>query len=244
MPTENSQELISSFYADDTSYAASEDNRSNRKVFPACHLQKMINNLEEFCSKWRIGLNPSKTWCLNFFLKKENNNSPRLWLRNELIKYKKEIKFLGVTFDEKLSFKAHIENIVSRCKKRLNLIKALRGTGWGAHPKTLIYTYKVFIRPLLEYGCILFAHCDKNLLKRIQAIETEAIKVAFQLPPWSLNSYCYEMVDFDNILERIKNLGKNFINKNKNDYLIEPLIREAKPSMSGHHSPVFKILNW
>ena len=45
MPTENSQELISSFYADDTSYAASEDNRKNRTIFPACHLQRIINSL-------------------------------------------------------------------------------------------------------------------------------------------------------------------------------------------------------
>ena len=75
MPTENSQEVISSFYADDTTYAASEDNRKNRSVFPACHLQRIINNLEKFCEKWRIGLNPTKTWCLNFFIKNENNKS-------------------------------------------------------------------------------------------------------------------------------------------------------------------------
>ena len=109
MPTENSQELISSFYADDTSYAASEDNRKNRKVFPADHLQRIIINLEEHCSKWRIGLNPSKTLCLNFYQKKENDNSPRLWLRGELVKYQKEIKFLGITFDQNLTFKAHID---------------------------------------------------------------------------------------------------------------------------------------
>ena len=88
---------------------------------------------------------------------------------------------------------------------------------------------KTFIKLILYLNCRLIP----------SSVGTKVI-----LPPWSLNSYCYEMVDFDNILERIKNLGKNFINKNKNDYLIEPLIREAKPSMSGHHSPVFKILNW
>ena len=156
----------------------------------------------------------------------------------------KKFKFLGIIFDEQLTFKAHIEDIVSRCKKRLNLLKALRGKSWGAHPSTLMYTYKVFIRPLLEYGCILFAHSDTNLLKKIQAVETEAIKIAFQLPPWTTNHWCYTMVHFDKILDRIKNLGKSFIDKNKEDFLIKPLIDAAKPSMSGKHSPVFKILNW
>ena len=129
-----------------------------QKSLSPCHLQKIINDLEEFCSKWRIGLNPSKTWCLNFFNKKENDNSPRLWLRHELLKYQKELNFLGITFDQQLTFKAHIDDIVTICKKRLNLLKALRGKSWGAHPSTLLYTYKVFVRPFLEYGCVLFAH--------------------------------------------------------------------------------------
>ena len=49
-------------------------------------------------------------------------------------------------------------------------------------------------------------------------------------------------INFDNILERIKNLGKNFINKNKQDSLIKPLIEASNPSMNGTHSPIFKIL--
>ena len=174
-------------------------------------------------------------------MKKCNNNSPKLWLKGNLLKYKKELKFLGITFDQQLIFKAHIKDIVSRCRKRLNLLKAIRGKKWGAHPNTILYTYKVFIRPLLEYGCILFAHADINLLKKIQVVETDAIKIAFQLPPWATNHWCYDLVKFDKILHRIKKLGKSFI---EDDALIKPLIDDAKPSMNGKHSPVYKILNW
>ena len=46
-----------------------------------------------------------------------------------------------------------------------------------------MYTYKSYIRPVLEYGGILFAHADKDLLKMIQAVETKAIKLAYRLPP-------------------------------------------------------------
>ena len=142
MPTKILHSLISSFYADDTMYAASDSMHKSSKVFVADHLQPLLTKLEEFCSKWRVGINSEKTWALNFFKDSKNNNSPRLWLKNELIKCKKEFKFLGITFDEKLTFKAHIENTVSRCKKRLNLLKTLRGKDWGASPATLMYTYK------------------------------------------------------------------------------------------------------
>ena len=165
-------------------------------------------------------------------------------MKGELIQYKNELKFLGITLDQNLSFKAHIQDIVSRSRKRLNLIKALRGKNWGADPSTLLYTYKTYIRPLLEYGCLLFAHSDEYLLNKIQAVETEAIKVAYQLPPWTTNYWCYNLVKFDNILNRMKHLGRNFLDKNAQDPLIKPLIDDSKPSMSGKHSPVFKILNW
>ena len=160
------------------------------------------------------------------------------------MKYKKELKFLGITFDQGLTFEAHIGDIVKRCNKRLNLIKAIRGKTWGAHPSTLLYTYKTFIRPLLEYGSILFAHCDQSLQSKIQSIETTAIKLSHRLPPWTTNQWCYSMVNFEPILERIKRLSKAFINKNSNDFLIKPLIDASEPSMFGKHSPIYKILNW
>ena len=58
---------------------------------------------------------PIKLWCLNFFQKKVNDNRPKPWLRGELIKYQKKIKFLGITFDEGLTFNEHINDIETRC---------------------------------------------------------------------------------------------------------------------------------
>ena len=207
-------------------------------------LQPILIELENFCSKWRIGINAEKTWCLNFFNDTKNDNTPRLWLKGELLRYKKECKFLGITFDQQLNFKAHITNIVSRCKKRLNLLKAVRGKDWGASPETIIYSYKAYILPILEYGAILFAFAKEKLLRKIQSIEIEAIKIAYRLPPWSINTFCYKYISFETILDRLKSQSKKFLNLNKDDELIKPLIDSSKPSMTGLHSAVYKTLNW
>ena len=133
---------------------------------------------------------------------------------------------------------------MTRTKKRLNLLKALRGQSWGASPETILYSYRTFIRPLLEYSCILFAHSNDSLLKKIQAVETSAIKIAFRLAPWATNTCCYDLVTFPRILTRLKTLSKKIINYNKEDDLISPLIEEVKPSMIGHHSALYKTLNF
>ena len=206
--------------------------------------QPLLTKLEQFCQKWRIGLNIDKTFCLNFYTDNKNKNYPKLWLQGELLKYKKEFKFLGITFEENLSYEAHIKKMIIKCKKRLNLLKAIRGKDWGASPNTILYTYKSYIRPILEYGCTLFAYAKDNLLKKIKAIETEAIKIAFRLPPWTLNSWCYKYVNFENILTRLKTKAKSFLDKHSKDELIQPLIDSAKASVTGQHSAVYKILEW
>ena len=244
MPTKVLEAMITSFYADDTSYAASDHQHRSSKKFVQDYLQPTLIDLEKYCTKWRVGLNPTKTWCINFHNRSSDNNTPRLYLRGELLKYKKTCKFLGILFDDKLSFKEHIQELSSRCKKRLNLMKALCGQNWSASPETILYSYRSYVRPIIEYGSILFAYSNDDLLKKIQAIETTAIKIAHRLPPWCTNHFSYEYVNFEKITDRIKRLAKNFLHTNSKDSLIEPLIREAKQSIIGKHSPVYKTLNW
>ena len=151
---------------------------------------------------------------------------------------------MGITFDAKFTFDEHIEDIVTRAKKRLNLLKALRGQSWGASPQTILYSYRTYIRPILEYGAVLFAHTSDYLLKKIQAIETEAIKIAFRLAPWATNTSCYDLITFPKIIDRLKTLSNKFIEENKNDELIKPLIEDLKPSTIGHHSAMYKGLKF
>ena len=126
----------------------------------------------------------------------------------------------------------------------MNLLKALCGKTWGASPETILYTYRCYIRPILEYGSILFAYSSDDLIKKIQAVETMAIKIAYRLPPWTTNTFCYEYVSFEKISDRLKTLAKSFLKTNSNDDLIKPLIEAAKPSTTGKHSAVYKTLNW
>ena len=126
----------------------------------------------------------------------------------------------------------------------MNLLKAIKGKDWGANPNRIIYTYKTYIRPIIEYGAILFAYSDNKLLTKIQSIETNAIKLAHRLPPWTTNTWCYTFVSFENILDRLKSQAKQFLDKNSNDDLIKPLIEESKPSNIGMHSSIYKTLNW
>ena len=165
MPTKAKEDFLSSFYADDTAYAASDTSRRNQRSFAGDCLQTTLIQLESFCAKWRIGLNASKTKLLLFKMDKTNAKhitTPNIYLRNELIEYEESVKFLGILFDRKLTFEEHIKDIVKRAFKRINLLKALKGRDWGASSEIILYTYRTYVRPLLEYSCILFAHAKSS----------------------------------------------------------------------------------
>ena len=191
-----------------------------------------------------MGINANKTKCLLFQRKDSYMTNPNIYLKNEILEYERKVKFLGITFDDKLTFEEHIIDVYERCQTRLNLLKAISGRTWGANSETLMYTYRTFIRPLIEYGCVLFAHSKYDLLLKLQAIETKAIKIAYDLPPWTTNYWCYTLINFPPILDRIKTQAKKFVQANVSDFVLKPYIDENKPSINGNHSAIYKALNW
>ena len=46
--------------------------------------------------------------------------------------FEKTVKFIGVMFDQGLTWAADIDNIIDRCKVRLNLMRAIAETTWRA----------------------------------------------------------------------------------------------------------------
>ena len=50
----------------------------------------------------------------------------------------KNFKFLGIIFDSKLIWNLQIDYIVTRCKKRINLLRYIVGSNWGPDNKTLL----------------------------------------------------------------------------------------------------------
>ena len=69
----------------------------------------------------------------------------------EIVPTVKKPKFLGITFDNLLSFKQHASDIKTNVQVKNNVLKALAGSDWGKEKKTIVNTYKAIRRPHLNY---------------------------------------------------------------------------------------------
>jgi len=56
------------------------------------------------------------------------------------------VKFLGVSFDQRLSWHHHFDHVVNKCKPRLNLMKSGAGSNWGTSKSGSLLIYRSLIR--------------------------------------------------------------------------------------------------
>lgn len=71
-----------------------------------------------------------------------NIQIPTLHYNKTNIKETKAQKYLGITPDQRLTFKNHVTDIVERCENRLKILKRTSGTKWGTSKENLTTTYK------------------------------------------------------------------------------------------------------
>lgn len=69
-----------------------------------------------------------------------------LFLYEQALERVKEFKFLGVHFDEKLTWRKQINNVVSKGEKVINVMRSLSGSTWGAGRDTQLMSYRAMVR--------------------------------------------------------------------------------------------------
>ena len=130
-------------------------------------------------------LNPEKTKVILFsrsYL--AGKPEPTLKLYGERLKFYPQVKFLGITFDSKFTFKKHFEDILGRCNARYHCIRLLTNKKWGPSPSTILQIYKQCVRPIFEYGCLSTITTSDTIISEIQRLQNKFIRLALRLPKY------------------------------------------------------------
>ena len=87
------------------------------------------------------------------------------------------VRFLGVTFDKAVTWTPHLDQVVARCNKRLNLLKVMAGSRWGASKDVLLLVYKALIRSLIDYGCTAYDTASQTVKSKLESIQSKALRI-------------------------------------------------------------------
>jgi len=119
--------IIPMLYADDFSLLCRSSSLTTIKQI----LQDATSELIKWSNTSGFRFSAEKTKLIIF--NNKNKNKISISMVKHTIKNEKNIKILGITFDSKCSWTPHILQLKQTCTNRLNIIKTLSHTSWGAH---------------------------------------------------------------------------------------------------------------
>ncbi len=114
---------------------------------------------------------------LTLKLEEEEEKEVKLYLYGKELERIESFKCLGVWFDARLTWKVHIDSVVNKCKKVLNVMRCLVGSEWGADRSGLKAIYIGLIRSVMDYGCVVYGSASKTLLKKLDVIQAQALRI-------------------------------------------------------------------
>ena len=127
---------------------------------------------------------------------------PALSLLGDLFLYCPHIKFLGITFDNSMTFTKPFEEILECCNQKFHRLRILVYKKWGPSPATILQIYQQCVRPIFEYGIVSTITVSETVITKIQRVQNSFIRLALHLPKYVSASLLHEASGFPYIRER------------------------------------------
>lgn len=153
--------------------------------FKSCNLsvcerqvQLGVSKLAGWADRNGFKFNPGKCTCVLFSKRRGIRPDPDIHLNGVSIPVKKEHKFLGIIFDEKLTFIPHIKQLKHKCLKTLTIMKVLSHISFGADKQLLLRVFTSLIGSRLDYGSVVYGSASKTSLKMLDPVLHLGLRLA------------------------------------------------------------------
>ena len=158
-------------YADDTTLYVTTNDLDQSTML----LNNDLQTINAWANQWLVTFCPYKTVYMHMSSKQNNlQQNPPLIFNGNVLQEVENHKHLGITFNRKLSWSPHVNNIV---KGAGNCIDAMKKMKYTMDRKTLDTIYLTFIRPKLEYASIVWHDCTKQDAELLENLQLSAARV-------------------------------------------------------------------
>ena len=169
-----------------------------------------------WCAKWRIKLNPEKPKVIIF-------SKSQTAVRAEP-SYYPQMKFLRITFDNRMTFTKQLEEILKHCNQNFHRLRILVNKEWGPSPETITQIYKQCVRPIFKYGIVSTVTVSETVITKIQRVQNSFIRLALCLPKYVLACLLHEASGLPYVRERLITVGQNHLARMHANPLVEHTI--------------------
>ena len=188
-------------FADDTSLFTIVNNKNKS----ANILNNDLMLISKWAYNWKMLFNPDPSKPAQevlFSRKKQVQIHPTISLKNIQVERAPYQKHLGLILDEKFNFKQHIVSAISKVNNiyNISIIKKLR---YSLPQKSLITIYKVFLRPLIDYGDIIYDQPQHDSFsEKLESIQYKAALAITGAIQGTLRDKIYQELGFESLKSR------------------------------------------
>lgn len=159
-------------YADDLVLWCSEEYATTATY----RIQIALENVAAWAESWCVTINREKSTATLFTLSTKAKPG-KLTLGNATLRYEDQQTYLGVTFDKRMTWKFHINQAEGKARRKLNIMRKLAGTTWGATDRILKSVYQGTVRPHLEYGSTSWMTAAKTHQQTLDKVQNQALRI-------------------------------------------------------------------
>jgi hypothetical protein len=150
-------------FADDTTLFIYVDDHEEA----ALTINQDLLKLNQWADQWLVKFSPTKTKSM-VVTNRHNIRPPNLVFNDEILDNVESHTHLGLVLNKSLTWTPHIKITSQKAGKRVDILSRLM---YKLDRATLETMYLSFIRPVLEYACVVWDGCtvaEANILENIQ----------------------------------------------------------------------------
>jgi len=185
-------------------------------------VQHVLDEIVSWCSSWRLKLCPEK--CVSVTFTRRLALAPAEPTINGLpVAVKSSAKFLGVTFDSKLNWNAHLNDVKNNATKRVNGLRLLSSYRLGLTTRTLLSVYKAYVRSVLSYCATAWLTTCETRLVELERIQNSALRACLRAHRRSPIVAMQNQAGISSLREHLKSEAAEYMLRSLNS---NPLIGE------------------
>ena len=145
-------------------------------------LQSVFNNRLDIVSDWlymnKLSVNAKKTNFMMFTNRNVDIEQFHIKLAGSEIKHVPSLKFLGITIDNKLTWKNHLDIICNKLSRNVGVLYRIK----MLPTNILRMIYNAIIAPFLDYGISIWGSAANIYLDRLFKLQKRAIRIVNHSP--------------------------------------------------------------
>ncbi len=158
-------------FADDTSLFKEIRNNMHHA---ASVVNKDLETMHDWCKQWFVTVNPTKTVYMFFSSKDSSSQVPPILYGNIRLQQVFEHKHFRFSFTPNTSWSKHISAVIAKANRCLGVLKKNK---YILSRKSLEIGYFSFIRPIVEYGDVIYDSCSNAYSGKLENVQRDATRI-------------------------------------------------------------------